>query len=136
MARAADAEDLARRGDGDDRRATGAGFEAAARAHLEAAGLKLVVANARYRVGEIDLVMRDGEAVVFVEVRYRRSAGFGGSAPSVDAVKQRKLVLAAQCFLAGHPALAKHPCRFDVVAVEGAPDAPRIEWIRDAFDAG
>ncbi|MBS0211552.1 MAG: YraN family protein [Proteobacteria bacterium] len=119
-----------------DRHATGADFEAIARAHLEAAGLRLFAANARYRVGEIDLVMRDGEAVVFVEVRYRRSAGFGGSAASVNTAKQRKLVLAAQAFLAGHPALARAPCRFDVVAVEGDAQAPRIEWIKHAFEAG
>ncbi|HEY2345250.1 MAG TPA: YraN family protein [Xanthomonadaceae bacterium] len=126
---------MAHRGAGGDRHATGAGFEAAARAYLEAAGLRLLVANARYRVGEIDLVMRDGDAIVFVEVRYRRGRDFGGSALSVDAIKQRKLAMAAQCFLAEHPALAKCPCRFDVVAVEGAADAPRIEWIRNAFDA-
>jgi putative endonuclease len=119
-----------------DRRAAGAGWELAARRHLEAAGLRLLVANQRYRMGEIDLVMRDGEVVVFVEVRYRRSAGFGGSAPSVDATKQRKLVLAAQCFLVEHADLARAPCRFDVVAVDGSADAPHVDWIRNAFDAG
>lgn len=119
-----------------DRQAIGAGFEAYARSQLEAAGLRFVAANVRYRLGELDLVMRDGEAVVFVEVRYRRGAGFGGSVSSVDATKQRKLVLAAQCFLAAHPALANCPCRFDVVAVEGGSDASRIDWIRNAFDAG
>ena len=86
-------------------------------------------------MGELDLVMRDGNAVVFVEVRYRRGNDFGGSAHSVDAAKQRKLVLAAQCFLGEHREFANAPCRFDVVAVEGAADAPRIEWIRNAFDA-
>ena len=117
-------------------RTTGDGWELAARRHLEAAGLRLLAANQHYRIGEIDLVMRDGDVVVFVEVRYRRSAGFGGSAPSVDSVKQRKLVLAAQCFLAEHTDLAHAPCRFDVVAVDGSSDAPRVDWIRNAFDAG
>jgi len=119
-----------------DCRTSGADWELAARRHLEAAGLRLLVANQRYRIGEIDLVMCDGDVVVFVEVRYRRSAGFGGSAPSVDAAKQRKLVLAAQCFLADHRDLARRACRFDVVAMDGSADAPRVEWIRDAFDAG
>jgi len=96
----------------------------------------MIVANQRYRVGEIDLVMRDRDIVVFVEVRYRRSTGFGGSAPSVDAAKRRKLVLAAQCFLAEHADLARYGCRFDVVAVDGSTEAPRVEWIRNAFDAG
>ena len=116
-------------------RATGDGWELVARKHLEAAGLRLIAANQHYRVGEIDLVMRDVEVVVFVEVRYRRSAGFGGSASSVDFVKQRKLVMAAQCFLAEHADLARRTCRFDVVAVEGEVGAPRIDWIRNAFDA-
>jgi putative endonuclease len=119
-----------------DRRATGDGWELAARKHLETAGLRLIAANQHYRVGEIDLVMRDGEIVVIVEVRYRRSAGFGGSAPSVDFVKQRKLVLAAQCFLTEHADLARRAFRFDVVAVEGEANAPRIDWIRNAFDVG
>ena len=118
-----------------DQRAAGAAWEQTARVHLEAAGLRLLAANRSYRIGELDLVMRDGETVVFVEVRYRRGRDFGGSAPSVDASKQRKLVLAAQCFLAEHPELARSPCRFDVVAVDGAADGPRVEWIRNAFDA-
>ena len=121
---------------GSDRRTAGAGWELAARRHLEAAGLRLIVANQRYRMGELDLVMRDGDAVVFVEVRYRRGADFGGSAPSVDAKKQGKLIVAAQCFLAQHPDLAWHPGCFDVVAVDGEADSPRIDWIRNAFDAG
>jgi putative endonuclease len=107
-----------------------------ARRHLEGAGLRLIVANRHYRVGELDLVMRDGDMVVFVEVRYRRSAGFGGSAPSVDAVKQRKLVMAAQCFLAENPILARCACRFDVVAMSGSAETPQLDWIRNAFDAG
>jgi putative endonuclease len=119
-----------------DRRATGADWELAAQRHLEAAGLRLLARNQVYRLGELDLVMRDGDVVVFVEVRFRKSSGFGGSAPSVDARKQRKLVLAAQCFLAAHPKLANCACRFDVVAVEGAADAPRVDWIRNAFEAG
>jgi putative endonuclease len=81
--------------------------------------------------------MRDVDVVVFVEVRYRRSSmGFGGGVPSVDAIKQRKLVLAAQCWLAAHPKLAHCACRFDVVALDGTAEAPRVEWIRNAFDAG
>ena len=119
-----------------DRRASGAAWERVARKHLETAGLRLLAANQNYRVGEIDLVMRDGETVVFVEVRYRRTNGFGGGVLSVDANKQRKLVLAAQCFLSEHADLARRACRFDVVAVEGEADAPRVEWIRNAFDAG
>ncbi|HEY9255345.1 MAG TPA: YraN family protein [Stenotrophomonas sp.] len=116
-----------------DRRARGAAVEAAARTHLLAAGLADLASNAHFRGGELDLVMRDGDSVVFVEVRYRRSAAFGGGAASVDWRKRRKLVLAAQLFLAAHPALAQSPCRFDVIEAEGEP--PRLHWIRDAFRA-
>jgi putative endonuclease len=118
-----------------DRSVAGAAWEQVARRHLETAGLQLLGANQRYRMGEIDLVMDDRGSVVFVEVRYRGSDAFGGSVLSVDKHKQRKLVLAAQCFLAANPALARKPCRFDVVAVDGSAEPPRVEWIRNAFDA-
>jgi putative endonuclease len=121
-----------------DRRARGDLVEAAARRHLLAAGLRELASNASYRGGELDLVMFDaaaGGSVVFVEVRYRRSGAFGGGAMSVDARKRRKLVHAAQLFLAAHPRLADAPCRFDVVDADGDPAAPRITWLRDAFRA-
>jgi putative endonuclease len=123
-----------------DRRLQGAQAEAATRRYLLRAGLREVAANANFRLGELDLVMLDGtgrggEALVFVEVRYRRTAGFGGGAASVDAGKQRKLVRAAQQFLLAHPRWAQAPCRFDVVEADGDPAAPRLHWIRDAFRA-
>ncbi len=118
-----------------DHGVAGAAWELVARRHLEAAGLRLLGANQRYRMGEIDLVMDDHGTIVFAEVRYRGNDAFGGSAPSVDARKQRKLVLAAQCYLAANPAFARKPCRFDVVAVDGSVDPPRVDWIRNAFDA-
>lgn len=117
------------------RRQRGDAAEAAALRHLLAAGLKPVAANANYRGGEIDLVMRDGDALVFVEVRYRRSRAFGGGAASVDFSKRRKLVLAAQMFLSAHPIFANTPCRFDVVEASGDAASPAIDWIRDAFRA-
>lgn len=109
----------------------GATVEAAAQAYLREAGLQPVARNARYRGGELDLVMRDGGTLVFVEVRYRAGAGFGGGAVSVDLRKRRKLALAAQLFLAAHPALAALACRFDVI--EAAGDPPQLHWWRDAF---
>ena len=116
-------------------RARGAAVEAAAREHLAHAGLRLVAANAGTRHGEVDLVMLDGDTVVFVEVRYRRDTRFGGGAASVDAGKRRKLVHAAQQWLLHHPQHAQAPCRFDVIAARGAPDAPQMDWLRDAFRA-
>ena len=114
-------------------RRRGAGVEAAARRHLLRAGLSEVAANAGYRLGELDLVMRDGDTLVFVEVRYRASADYGGGAGSVDRAKRRKLGRAAQLFLLQHPALAEEICRFDVVDARGDPEAPDFTWHRDAF---
>lgn len=116
-------------------RARGAGIEAAARDFLLANGLRAVAANANYRFGELDLVMLDRDTLVFVEVRYRRDARFGGGAASVDAGKRRKLVKAAQVFLATHRAFSDAPCRFDVVDASGEADAPVFTWLRDAFRA-
>lgn len=118
-----------------DRRARGAAVEAAARVFLLRRGLHEIAVNARYRRGELDLVMRDGSSVVFVEVRYRSDARFGGGAASVDVHKRRKLVRAAQLFLLAHPMYSNAPCRFDVVEADGDPDAPRMTWLRDAFRA-
>lgn len=121
-------------------RIRGDAVERAARMRLVAAGLEDVAAQAGYRVGELDLVMRDpaaagGACLVFVEVRYRRTTAFGSGADSVDARKRRRIVRAARAFLAAHPRLADMPCRFDVVEATGAPDAPTLHWIRDAFRA-
>lgn len=122
------------------RRIRGDAVETAALAHLQARGLLLLDRNAASRTGEIDLVMldksgADGDVVVFVEVRYRASAAFGGGAVSVDAGKRRRLVRAAQVFLQRHPRHADAPCRFDVVAASGAAAAPALEWLKDAFRA-
>ena len=118
-----------------DRRARGDAVEAAALHHLQAHGLQLLARNVQSRGGELDLVMRDADGVVFVEVRYRANAGFGGGAMSVDAHKRRKLVHTAQVWLLQHPHHANAPCRFDVIAASGDPQSPRIEWLRDAFRA-
>jgi putative endonuclease len=120
-------------------RARGDAVEALARQHLRAAGLHDVAANANYRFGELDLVMLDPTGrtpcLVFVEVRYRRDARFGGAAASVDVHKRRRLVQAAQAFLLSHPAFRDAACRFDVVEAQGDPAAPQLHWLRDAFRA-
>lgn len=121
-------------------RTQGARIEALARAHLERQGLTALASNAHARGGELDLVMRDGDTLVFVEVRYRRGGaaaghGFGGGAASIGAAKRRRLVHAAEVFLLAHPAHARLPCRFDVIDASGAPEAPDFVWLRDAFRA-
>ena len=109
--------------------------EALALAHLERQGLTLVQRNYRVaagpnaRGGEVDLILRERDGtLVFVEVRARSSAAFGGAAASVTVSKQRRLVLAAQHFLRRYSTLP--PCRFDVVAIEGE----SVQWLRGAFD--
>ncbi|MGH8164001.1 MAG: YraN family protein [Rhodanobacteraceae bacterium] len=115
-------------------RAAGAEFEQRALAHLQQAGLRLITRNFNTRFGEIDLVMRDSDVLVFVEVRHRRDRSFGGAVASVGTAKRERLQRAAQLFLQAHPSLAAAPCRFDVVAFDGAPVAARCEWHRAAFE--
>lgn len=107
-------------------------YEAFARRYLENAGLIFVAANVACRAGEIDLIMRDQQTWVFVEVRYRRNAHFGGAAASVTYQKQQRLLRAASFWLVQHNAsFDTSPCRFDVLAITGS----QIEWLRDAFNA-
>lgn len=108
----------------------GAAAEDAACGFLRRQGLALLRRNYRMRGGEIDIVARaPGGELVFVEVRCRSHAAWGGAAASVDARKRARLLLAARHYLMHHPHEAA--CRFDVVAI----DAGRLRWIRDAFDA-
>lgn len=97
-------------------------------------GLALSQANFRCRYGEIDLVMRDGRCLVFVEVRYRKVNRFADATMSVDGQKQRKLQRAANAYLGQHPECADLPVRFDVVALDGTEgDNATIRWTTDAF---
>lgn len=100
-----------------------------AAAFLQQQGLELVARNYRCRFGEIDLIARDGEMLVFVEVRMRASDRFGGAAASITAAKRDKLLRTARHYLAGK---ARAPaCRFDALLVSGANHA--IEWLKNAF---
>ena len=118
---------------GPDRRQLGQDAEDAALAHLVGRGLQLLTRNVRYPFGELDLIVRDGATVVFVEVRFRRSALFGGAAMSIDANKRRKLARAAQAWLKSRRDFSSAPCRFDVVAVSAAGAQLQCEWIPSAF---
>lgn len=115
-------------------RGVGAQFEDLALAHAERSGLRLIARNFNCRYGELDLVMRDRDVVVFLEVRYRRSTQFGGALDSVGAGKRERLIKAASLFLQCNPGLASHACRFDVLAIGGEPGAPSIDWQRNAFE--
>ncbi|GLQ90881.1 YraN family protein [Dyella flagellata] len=116
-------------------RAAGSAFEQRACEDLERAGLKLLARNYTTRHGELDLVMRDGDTLVFVEVRHRIRSGFGDAAMSITAAKQAKLVRTAQLWLAAHPKDAQRACRFDVVTYDGPRDSAKMEWLRNAFEA-
>lgn len=105
--------------------------ERIAAAYLQNKGLALIESRYRCRWGEIDLIMRDQDTLVFAEVRLRQSGAFGGAAYSVDRRKQARIIATARHYLAGTRECA---CRFDVVLLERI-EPPRIEWIRDAFSA-
>lgn len=109
----------------------GARAEALAAIWLERQGLLVLERNFRIRGGEIDLVCRDGRSLVFVEIRLRRNAGFGGAAASITANKRRRLVLAARHYLACQP---DADCRFDCVLMDALSESA-IEWVRNAFTA-
>lgn len=108
---------------------TGAQMEAAAAEYLQRAGLRIEARNFHCRRGEIDLIARDGDTLVFVEVRFRRDSRYGGAGATVDANKQRKLLAAAETYLQRHK--LDCPCRFDVMAIDGSAD--NIQWITNAF---
>ena len=108
---------------------TGAAAEERALSHLMDEGLQLVERNFLCKLGEIDLVMRDGAVLVFVEVRKRASDKYGGAAASITHAKQRCLVRAAQFYLQrlrGQPA-----CRLDVVTI----DAGVLRWLKNVIVA-
>lgn len=106
-------------------------WEQRAESFLRGKGLTTVSRNFSSRWGEIDLIMQDKESVVFVEVRYRKNRHFGGAAASINARKQQRLRRTASAYLQKFPALAEHPCRFDVLAIEGGEQ--QIRWIKNAF---
>ena len=103
--------------------------EQRALAYLLGQGLALVEANFCCSGGEIDLVMREGDALVFVEVRERSSVSHGGAAASITHAKRRRIVCAAQVYLQRFARLPA--CRIDVVAIDGGD----IEWLQDAISA-
>jgi putative endonuclease len=101
---------------------------------LERRGYAIVARRYRTRHGEIDIVARDGETTVFVEVKARATAEFGTAAAAVTPMKQRRLMSMAVDYVARHR-LAGRPCRFDVVAIDGAGEGMSVTVYRSAFSA-
>lgn len=115
-----------------NQRDIGANYETLARQHLERAGLVFIAANVTLHCGEIDLIMLDQETWVFVEVRFRRNAIFGGAVSSITRTKRQRLLRTAATWLAQRSeSFETSSCRFDVFAVTGH----QSEWLPDAFNA-
>ena len=122
-------------------RQTGARWEKTAESFLRSHGLKLLQRNFSSRFGEIDLIMRQGDALVFVEVRFRKHVQYGTGAESVDYRKQQKLLKCAEYFLQRNTKYNQYPCRIDVVSIGlKKPNAtedstPTIDWIPNAIES-
>jgi putative endonuclease len=100
---------------------------------LERRGYAILARRYRRRWGEVDIVARDGDTLVFVEVKARDGQTFGAGVDAITALKRRRMVLVAQDFLARHR-LTERACRFDVVSIDvGHADAPQVEVIQNAF---
>lgn len=101
--------------------------------YLTNQGLKLVLQNYNCRLGEIDLIMRDRDYLVFIEVRARSSITFGGGVASITYAKQQKIIKSASHYVMIHKLQDKFPMRFDVISIDGKSEV--ITWLKDAFSA-
>lgn len=116
-------------------RSKGLLYEELARKHLSRKGLKTITRNFTCRGGELDLVMQDGNTLVFVEVKYRKDGRFGSAAESITTDKKRKLIKAARIYIDKNK-LWNWNCRFDVIAITGNSslvEKPSIDWLKSAF---
>lgn len=114
--------------------------ETTAANYLSTQGLLLKTRNYRSRWGEIDLIMSDGNNLVFVEVRYRSRNDFGHATETIDRKKQQRITRTALCYAQENALLDAINMRFDVVSIENSNkhtthNSAKIEWIKDAFDA-
>jgi len=118
----------------DPRMRRGLDCETLAADYLLRNGVEVLARNLRCRTGELDIVARDKDLLLIVEVRQRTRRDFGGALASVTWRKRRKIIAATRYFLQVHREWRAHAVRFDVIAVEGAPEgAHQVNWIRDAF---
>lgn len=115
----------------------GRAAEQAACQFLEHQGLVLLEKNYRCRYGEIDLIMQHGNALVFIEVRYRSNTRYGSGSETINYQKQQKLIATASHYLQKHKQSANQHCRFDVISLtasnEKKIDMAKIQWISNAF---
>lgn len=115
----------------DEHLVSGRQAEDTALAFLEKNGLRLIARNFLCRCGEIDLIMLEGEQLVFAEVRFRTNSRFGSAAESVDRRKQARIIRAASWYMSSNR--LDCPARFDVIAVTPGVEGLKLAWIPDAF---
>ena len=104
--------------------------------HLRLRGYKILARNVRTRSGEIDLVARDGEFLVFCEVKARKGNSAGDAGDAISPQKQARLVRLAELYLADHPGLHDEPCRFDAVLIDKKAIGWQVRVVADAFRPG
>lgn len=112
---------------------TGRVAEEKALEYLQKQNLQLIMRNYNCRLGEIDLVMRDGSCLVFIEVRSRTNLCFGGGIASITYAKKQKIIKSAYHYIMKHKLESQCPLRFDVVSIDGK--LGEITWLKDAFGA-
>lgn len=114
-------------------RTRGAAIERLAAQWLQQHGLTLVTSNHHVKGGELDLVMKDQDILVFIEVKHRTTTRYGHPLETVTAQKRHRLIRAAKLYIARHA--VSSPCRFDILAITGTPPALEFQWEKAAFDA-
>lgn len=115
-------------------RPTGNHYEALALNYLQQQGLKLVQKNFSSRFGEIDLILKDNQTLVFTEVKFRSRKQYGSALESITYNKQQKIILTAKFFLSQHPKWFNYHCRFDAIGIElDSHDQAQYHWIQAAF---
>ncbi len=109
-------------------------YESKACRYLQRQGLQLLERNFRSKLGEIDLIMQDGQTIVFIEVKFRGHSHFGTPQETVTYAKQKKVIKTAHIWLMNnHLSVHQTDCRFDVIAINGQ---QQIEWLKAAFYEG
>mgnify|MGYP005842799037 CR=1 FL=1 len=119
----------------DDRANLGRRGEKLARSYLKNLGYRIIAHNYRCPAGELDILALDGDVIVFVEVKTRRSEDAADVQDAVNPTKRRQLERVARYYLAGTPAARRHRCRFDIIGIVWGDGDPLIRHIRNAFGA-
>lgn len=112
-----------------NKRSLGTEKESLAIDYLQTRGAELLAKNFYFHGGELDLIVKDGEYICFIEVKYRKNKSFGSPEEAVTKAKQKKIIQGARVFLFKNHYPADTPCRFDVISVY----QEEITWIKDAF---